>query len=163
MEELQAGEGLGYQALRYNLCGVGVKELAGVDLGQYNSVVSAQDIQHLVEAQGYTEGYNLYGTSYGTKLAQFAMRDTSGHIRSVVLDGTVNPTIRSNMVGFANDFETYVALFAQCEADLACNAAYPDLGNASERCSPNWKRSPWFWIRRWSSSRNMHITLEGQR
>ncbi|MFN8464469.1 MAG: alpha/beta fold hydrolase [Caldilineaceae bacterium] len=128
LEELQAGEGLGYQALRYNLCGVGVKELAGVDLGQYNSVVSAQDIQHLVEAQGYTEGYNLYGTSYGTKLAQFAMRDTSGHIRSVVLDGTVNPTIRSNMVGFANDFETYVALFAQCEADLACNAAYPNLG-----------------------------------
>jgi pimeloyl-ACP methyl ester carboxylesterase len=127
LEELQAGEGLGYQALRYNLCGVVVKELASVDLGQYNSVVSAQDILHVVEAQGYTEGYNLYGTSYGTKLAQFAMRDTSGHIRSVVLDGTVSPTIRSNMVGFANDFETYVALFAQCEADTACRAAYPNV------------------------------------
>jgi pimeloyl-ACP methyl ester carboxylesterase len=127
LDDLQAGEGLGYQALRYNLCGVVIPELADVDLGQYNSTVSAQDILHVAEALGYTEGYNLYGTSYGTILAQFAMRGTPDHVRSVVLDGAVSPNTDHLIATFASYYEPYLALFAQCEADPTCNAAYPNL------------------------------------
>ena len=127
LESLQADGGLGYFALQKNLCGVVVKELAGVDVGQYNSVVSAQDIAHLTAALGYTGFYNLYGTSYGTRLAQFAMRSTPDRIRSVVIDGVTSPAVHNVTMTFASYFEPYVALFAQCEADAACTTAYPNL------------------------------------
>lgn len=118
------------------------RELAGVDLGQYNSVVSAQDIAHVVETLGYTEGYNLYGTSYGTRLAQYAMRGTPDHIRSVVMDGVTSPAIHNVVVTFASYFEPYRALFAQCEADAACNAAYPDLAERFGRLLAELEAAP---------------------
>ena len=128
IKDLKGSElGFGYEALRANLCSVVTRELAGVDLGQYNSVNSAQDIAHLTEALGYTEKYDLYGTSYGTRLAQYAMRTTPDRIRSVVLDGVSGTSIPNVMWTFAKRFESYVALFEQCAADAACNAAYPDL------------------------------------
>ena len=43
IKDLQAKDsGIGYGALRANLCGVGTRLLAGVDLGQYNSVEQRQ-------------------------------------------------------------------------------------------------------------------------
>ncbi|MFN8464467.1 MAG: alpha/beta fold hydrolase [Caldilineaceae bacterium] len=119
--------GVGYGALRANLCGVVTRLLAGVDLGQYNSESSAQDIVQLVEALGYTEGYNLYGTSYGTKLAQFAMRSFPDGIRAVVLDGPSGPAIPTTMWSSVKNVTPYVELFKQCAADSACAAAYPNL------------------------------------
>ena len=101
--------------------------ITDVDLGQYNSVASAQDIAHLAEALGYTEGYNLYGTSYGTRLSQYAMRTNPEEVRSVVLDGALAPSQANATTTFAKRFEQYLNIFAQCAADEACNAAYPNL------------------------------------
>jgi pimeloyl-ACP methyl ester carboxylesterase len=119
--------GVGYGALRANLCGVGTRLLADVDLTQYNSVSSARDIPLLVEALGYTEGYGLYGTSYGTRLAQDAMRADPDGVRAVVLDGVSGPSIPNLMWSSTKNVSPYVAIFEQCEQDGACNAAYPDL------------------------------------
>jgi pimeloyl-ACP methyl ester carboxylesterase len=127
IENLQKTDlGVGYGALRANLCGVVTKLLAGVDLSQYNSESSVQDIVQLVKALGYTEGVNLYGTSYGTRLAQFAMRSAPDSIRSVILDG---PTVTqpNTMWSSLKSVQPYVELFKQCEADPACAAAYPNL------------------------------------
>ena len=114
-------------AMKNNLCAGMYDTLTDVDLGQYNSVVSAQDILHLAEALGYTEGYNLYGTSYGTRLSQYAMRTTPDQVRSVVLDGALAPSQANSTLTFAKRFEQYLNIFAQCAADEACNAAYPNL------------------------------------
>lgn len=114
-------------ALKNNLCAGMYDTLTDVDLGQYNSVASAQDILHLAEALGYTEGYNLYGTSYGTRLSQYAMRTTPDQVRSVVLDGALAPSQANATLTFAKRFEQYLNIFAQCAADSACNAAYPNL------------------------------------
>jgi pimeloyl-ACP methyl ester carboxylesterase len=114
-------------ALKGSLCGAMLTQLAGVDLAQYNSAVSAQDIAHVADALGYTGTYNLYGTSYGTRLAQYALRATPDRIRSVVMDGVSGVSVHNVTITFAKRFEVYLALFAQCEADEACNAAYPNL------------------------------------
>jgi pimeloyl-ACP methyl ester carboxylesterase len=128
IKDLQDTElSIGYGALRANLCGVGTRLLAGVDLGQYNSVASARDIPALAKALGYTEGVNLYGTSYGTKLAQFAMRTVPDSIRSVILDGPSGPAIPNAMWAGVKNVSPYVELFKQCAADAACAAAYPNL------------------------------------
>jgi len=128
IKDLQDTElGIGYSALRANLCGVGTNLLAGVDTGQYNSVQSAKDIPVLAKALGYTGDLNLYGTSYGAKLAQEAMRTIPDSVNGVVLDGSGGPAIPSGMWAGVKNVTPYEELFKQCAADAACNAAYPDL------------------------------------
>ena len=114
-------------AMKNNLCAVMYDKLTDVDLGQYNSVASAQDIRHLANALGYSEGYNLFGTSYGTRLSQYAMRTTPEQVRSVVLDGALAPNQANSTMSFAKRYEQYLNIFAQCAADDACNKAYPNL------------------------------------
>ena len=57
----------------------------GIDLSAYNSAASAADVNDLRLALGY-EQLNLYGDSYGTRLALTVMRDYPGAVRSVVLE-----------------------------------------------------------------------------
>ncbi|MCB0164934.1 MAG: alpha/beta fold hydrolase, partial [Anaerolineae bacterium] len=98
----------------------------GVDLAQYNSIASIKDITSLMDALEYGQ-FNLYGTSYGTKLSQVALREIPDRVRSAVIDGT-SPVSQPQMAnaGIENN-EQYVRIFAQCAADPACNEAYPNL------------------------------------
>jgi len=103
------------------------RELAatGADLSAYNSTENAADIADLRRALGLTT-WNVYGTSYGSYLAQTLMRDHPVGIRSVVLDSVLPTTytIPENWwitrAGFDN-------LFQACVAETACNAAHPRL------------------------------------
>ncbi len=61
-------------------------EKAGVDLNSYRSVFNALDFIQLRKSLNISE-WNLYGTSYGTRLATTIMRENSEGIRSVILDG----------------------------------------------------------------------------
>jgi pimeloyl-ACP methyl ester carboxylesterase len=97
----------------------------GVNLSAYRSAVSAEDLQDLMIALGY-ERWNIFGVSYGSRLALTAMRDTPEHIRSVVLDST--SPVTGNDANFAADIEYGLnRLFAGCAADPACDAAYSNL------------------------------------
>ena len=66
---------------------------AGFDLSQYNSAVSALDLQDLRIALGYAQ-WNLYGPSYGARLALAAMRDGPQGIRSAIL-AAPSPPVRA--------------------------------------------------------------------
>ena len=105
-----------------------------VDLSKYDSVANARDVIGLLQALGYPS-YNIYGISYGTRLATVVMRlyqespDVAAlpPIRSVVIDGVMPTTLNQ---AAENPFsEQYVALrvFADCEADAACGAAFPNI------------------------------------
>lgn len=98
----------------------------GVDITQYNSANSAADLNDLRIALGYDE-WNLYGISYGTKLALTTMRDYPEGIRSVILDSAYPQQVSLNTELPANTDRAFNTLFAGCANDAACNAAYPDL------------------------------------
>ena len=97
-----------------------------VDFANYNSAASAADLEDLRVALDYDE-WNLYGISYGTRLAQQAMRDHPDGIRSVVLDSAypADADLYAEMPGNAE--RAMEALFTTCADDPACVAAYPDL------------------------------------
>lgn len=105
-----------------------------VDLSKYESVANARDAIALLQALDYP-AYNLYGISYGTRLATVVMRlveeasDAAAlpAIRSVVIDGVMPTTL--NQAGENPVSEQLVALrvFADCEADAACGAAFPNI------------------------------------
>jgi len=102
---------------------------AGVELDEYDSAASAADVADLQQVLGY-EQINLYGISYGTRLAQTIMRDYPAGIRSVILDSSY--PIEADIVEEtpANVARAFQAFFEGCAADPACNGAYPDLDTA---------------------------------
>ena len=101
----------------------------GADLTQYNTLSNANDVVALVNALGY-EHYNLYGVSYGTRLALEVMRShPESGLRSVVLDSTYPPEVPSYEQFPLEPHEVVIQLFADCQRDAECAAAYPDLQN----------------------------------
>ena len=102
---------------------------SGVDLRQYNSIASANDTVALVKTLGY-DTYNLYGLSYGTRLALVVMRDhPASGIRGVVLDSSFPPQINGFERYPEEFYEVVIQLFADCTLDPVCHTAYPDLQN----------------------------------
>jgi pimeloyl-ACP methyl ester carboxylesterase len=98
----------------------------GIDFTAYSSAESAADIADLMHALGYTQ-YDIYGLSYGTRLALETMRDEPQHIRSVILDSTVPPQTHGEADDAANFERALNTLVGGCTADSACNTAYPTL------------------------------------
>jgi pimeloyl-ACP methyl ester carboxylesterase len=99
----------------------------GVDLRQYNSIASATDTVALVKELGYDD-YNIYGISYGTRLALVIMRDhPESGIRSVVLDSTFPPEVKGFERYPEESHEVVMQVFADCAVDPVCKSAYPSL------------------------------------
>ena len=98
---------------------------AGIDLAAYTTAANAADIEDLRAALSYDQ-LNLYGISYGTRLALAVMRHYPKGVRSVVLDSTYPPD--------ENVFEDEAAILgrsldllsARCAADAACQRKYPE-------------------------------------
>jgi pimeloyl-ACP methyl ester carboxylesterase len=98
---------------------------SGIDLSAYNSLASAADIEDLRKALGYDQ-WNLYGSSYGTRLALTTMREYPAGIRSVVLDAT--RSLQSSETSTPADIDrSFEKLFDGCANDTACNKAFPNL------------------------------------
>jgi pimeloyl-ACP methyl ester carboxylesterase len=96
------------------------------DLTQYNSNTSAADVNDLRRALGY-EQVNLWGISYGTRLALEVMRDYPAAVRSVVLDSVVPPDIDVFEETPLNAKRAFDLLFDGCAANADCSQAYPNL------------------------------------
>lgn len=97
----------------------------GVDLTQYHSEASAQDMELLRQALGLAQ-WNLYGVSYGTRLALVAMRLAPKGIRSAVLESAW-PTNVPNGNDLARFSHSLGRLFDQCRAQPACEEAFPSF------------------------------------
>lgn len=105
-------------------CGEALSRVA--DLSAYNSAASAADINDLRLALGY-ERVNLWGVSYGTRLALGVMRDYPEAVRSAVLDSVFPPDASLLLGGLPNTHRAFEQLFTDCAADAACGEAFPDL------------------------------------
>ena len=98
----------------------------GHNLSLYTTAQSAADVDAIRRALGY-EQVNLFGGSYGSFLAQATMRDYPENIRSVIID-SVWPLEKSLLVeGSITATDAIMRLLEACQADPACNEAYPNL------------------------------------
>ena len=122
-------------------CAERVERRRDIALSEYNSAVHADDLLDLIRALRF-ETVNLYGNSYGTRLAQTMMRDHPSRVRSVILSG-VYP-IEENLVGSVP--ETFRAaldqIFRTCTDEPACNAQLPDPWAALEAVVTELDESP---------------------
>lgn len=92
----------------------------------FTTSVAVGDLEQVREALGYEE-LNIYGVSYGTRVAQHYLRRHPDRVRSLVLDGLVPASVA---LGPDTASESQIALdavWARCEADASCNVAFPDI------------------------------------
>ncbi|WP_417700787.1 alpha/beta fold hydrolase [Pseudophaeobacter sp.] len=119
-------EGRGAMSFIVAVCGMSYARV-GVDLGQYNSVASAKDIAIMADAMGYGGSYNVYGTSYGTRLAQHTLRTTPQRVRAAIMDGTVSVSEPGNAHTSTKLGTQFDTIFELCAGDAFCNERFPDL------------------------------------
>ena len=95
----------------------------------FTTSVAVTDLEAVREDLGYGP-LNLYGVSYGSRVAQHFAKRYPASTRSIVLDGVVPPQV---VLGPEIATEAQSALdrvFASCAADAACNARFPELPQA---------------------------------
>ena len=92
----------------------------------FTTSVAVSDLEALREALGYAQ-FNLYGISYGTRVAQHFLRQHPDSTRSVVLDGVVAPQIALGPDIAIDAQNTIEMIFDRCAEDEHCAQAFPDI------------------------------------
>lgn len=98
---------------------------AGVDASRYTTAAFVADLEAVREALGVPR-WNLWGGSYGTRVALEYLRRHPERARTVTLDGVAPPGMIVSLDVWTSRERALEALFARCEATPACAAAMPD-------------------------------------
>ena len=107
------------------------KELVdqGIDAGQYTTSAWIDDLDAVRSGLGYKK-INLWGGSYGSRVAIEYVRRYSSHVRSVVIDGVVPPSMKISLDVWQKRDAALSKIIDECAKLPYCKAAYPELRNA---------------------------------
>jgi len=94
------------------------------DLRQYTTEIAVDDLEQVRQRLGYGP-INLYGTSYGSRVAQVYMRRYPNSIRAVAMKGIVPPSMAMPETHARAGEDAWQSLRARCRKDAACAEAYP--------------------------------------
>lgn len=92
----------------------------------FTTSIAVRDLDQLRAALG-VEQWNVYGVSYGTRVAQHYLRKFPEHTRTVVLDGVVPPDLALGPEIASAAQQALEAIFARCNEDTACRDRFGDL------------------------------------
>lgn len=114
---------------------------AGVDLAAFNTAASVQDVHDLLIALDLRT-VNIYGISYGTRLALALARDFPQRLRAIILDGVFPPQAQMLVDQAANGVRAFEQIFADCAASSQCSQAYPDLRDSFDQVIDRLSQEP---------------------
>jgi pimeloyl-ACP methyl ester carboxylesterase len=97
----------------------------GVDASQYTTSAWVADLEAMREALGYAR-WNVWGGSYGTRVAQEYLRRYPERVRSLVLDGVAPPSMRISFDVWRTRDDALDGVLAACRASAPCTQAHPD-------------------------------------
>ncbi|HEY7754231.1 MAG TPA: alpha/beta fold hydrolase [Steroidobacteraceae bacterium] len=107
----------------------------------YTTSIAVRDLDAVREALGYGQ-INLFGGSYGTRVAQHYARRYPQRTRAIVLDAVVPPD-RALVPAIAIESQAALdGVFARCQADPACNDRFPDVAGQFRVLDERLRRSP---------------------
>ncbi len=92
----------------------------------FTTSVAVMDLEAVRQALGYDK-LNIYGISYGSRVAQHFARRYPNSTRTVILDGVVPPQVALGPEIAVEAQRALDRIFARCREDLACNVRFPDL------------------------------------
>ncbi|HVO87123.1 MAG TPA: alpha/beta hydrolase [Casimicrobiaceae bacterium] len=97
----------------------------GVDLRQYTTTAAVADLEAVRSALGYPQ-LNLWGGSYGSRVALEYLRRHPANVRTVVLDGVAPPDMRITLDVWRTRELALDRILAACKASPKCSAAHHD-------------------------------------
>ena len=102
--------------------------LAGLpyDPKYFTTSIAVRDLEAVRQALGYP-ALNLYGVSYGSRVAQHFARRFPESTRTVVLDGVVPPQLPLGPDIAIEAQRAVDEIFARCNEDAACRKAFGDV------------------------------------
>ncbi len=95
----------------------------------FTTSIAVQDLDAVREALSYPQ-LNLYGVSYGSRVAQHYARRYPEATRTIILDGVVPPQLALGPDIAIEAQKAIDSIFARCAADAACNERYPDIAGS---------------------------------
>lgn len=98
---------------------------ARADVRFYTTSLAVQDLDRVRAALGYDQ-IDLYGSSYGTVVAQQYVRRFPDRVRSVILDGVVPPQLALGATSALDAQAALVSIFSRCVQQPACHARFGD-------------------------------------
>jgi len=94
----------------------------------FTTSVAVKDLENLRIAMGY-EQWDIYGTSYGTRVALHYLRRYETSVRSLTLDGVLPPSISMGSNIAIKSDSALRTLFQNCSLDADCKNAFPNLSD----------------------------------
>lgn len=108
---------------------------------QYTTWIAAEDLDQVREALGYQK-INLYGISYGTRMAQTYMKRYPDRVRAAILDGVV-PQAEALGADVAIDAQRALdQIIKRCEKEADCNQAFPQFRQEFNTLLEHLKNNP---------------------
>jgi pimeloyl-ACP methyl ester carboxylesterase len=101
---------------------------ARADLAQYTTAAAAADLEAVRAALGYP-AIDLFGLSYGTRLARAYLRRHPERVHAVALVGTVGDDKKLPLWHARGAQEVLDRVFAQCAGDPSCAGSFPHLSD----------------------------------
>lgn len=95
----------------------------GIEPMAFNTTQAAADAADLLAALGYAQA-DLFGVSYGTRLALEMLRTQPQVVRAAVLDSTVAPETLSHELQAIGDYQAKLWPYADCEEDSVCSGRF---------------------------------------
>ncbi len=106
-----------------------------MDAAQYTTTAWIADLEAMRAALGYAQ-WNLWGGSYGTRVALEYLRRHPERIRTITLDGVAPPSMIVTLDVWRTRQATLDAVFRACIESPACRKAHPDPGGYARRHRP---------------------------
>jgi pimeloyl-ACP methyl ester carboxylesterase len=94
----------------------------------FTTSVAVADLEALRAAMDYPQ-LNVYGISYGTRVAQHFARRYPDSVRTIILDGVVPPQLALGPDIAMEAQKALDAIFARCAGDEACAGRFPDISH----------------------------------
>jgi pimeloyl-ACP methyl ester carboxylesterase len=99
------------------------------DVQFYTTSIAVQDLDRVRAALGY-ERINLYGASYGTRVAQHYLRRFPARTRTLILDGVVPPQLALGPTTALDAEQALSNIFARCVSNTECHKQFGDPATA---------------------------------
>ena len=107
----------------------------------FTTSVAVTDMEAVRDALGYP-ALNLYGVSYGTRVAQHFARRYPDSTRTIVIDGVVPPQLSLGPEIATESQKAVDNILARCAEDDACNERFPGVAADFERVVAELRAAP---------------------
>jgi pimeloyl-ACP methyl ester carboxylesterase len=107
----------------------------------FTTSVAVTDMEAVRQALGYP-ALNLYGVSYGTRVAQHFARRYPGSTRTITIDGVVPPQLSLGPEIATESQKAVEKILARCAEDEACNEAFPNVADDFRRIVAEVRKTP---------------------